>query len=83
MAGSKKIIGQKIKHLREKRGLSQQELADKLETDRQYISKIENGKINMSLDYLDKIIKALKCKPADFYPPLEGVSAFGGRGRKK
>ena len=37
-----------------------QELADLLQVDRQYIWKLENGKINMTLDYLDKIMQHLK-----------------------
>ena len=35
-----------------------------LGTDRQYVWNIENGKINLSLDYLDSIIIKLKCRPA-------------------
>lgn len=56
-----------IKHQRIKCNLTQNELATKLKTDRQYISKLENGKINMSLDYLDKVLKKLDVKPINFY----------------
>ncbi|MEI6022101.1 MAG: helix-turn-helix transcriptional regulator [Bacteroidota bacterium] len=34
-------------------------MADKLGVDRQYIWRIENGKINFTLDYLDKILNEL------------------------
>lgn len=44
-----------------------QQLADLLQIDRQYIWKVENGKVNMTLDYLDKIIKHLKAKREDFF----------------
>lgn len=57
---SKIIIGKIIKQQRLKSGLTLDELALKLKTDRQYIWKIENGKVNMSLNYLDKIITTLK-----------------------
>ena len=67
MKSSKKIIGDLINHHRTKNGLTLEELALKLNTDRHYIWKLENGKINMSLDYLDKVIKKLKCKPEDFH----------------
>lgn len=52
---------------RTKKGLTLEELATKLETDRHYIWKLENGKINMSVDYLDKIIFALKCSHEEFF----------------
>lgn len=44
-----------------------QELADLLQVDRQYVWKLENGKINMTLDYLDKIIQHLKSSKEDFF----------------
>jgi len=56
-----------IKRQRIKRDLTLQQLADMMETDRQYISKIENGKINMSLNYLDKILKQLKITTGEFF----------------
>lgn len=56
-----------LKQQRLKSGLTLNELAEKLGTDRQYIWNIENGKINFSIDYLDKIIKTLNCHPQDFF----------------
>ncbi|MBP7315911.1 MAG: helix-turn-helix transcriptional regulator [Chitinophagaceae bacterium] len=61
MKKSKNIIGRIIKRQRKRLGLTLQELANLLEVDRQYVWKLENGKINMSLDYLDKIIDKLEC----------------------
>lgn len=66
LKSSKKIIGELINHYRTKKGLTLEELATKMNTDRHYIWKIENGKVNMSMDYLDKIIKALKCTHDEF-----------------
>jgi transcriptional regulator with XRE-family HTH domain len=66
-SSSKKIIGQLIRKYRLSKQLSQQQLADLLETDRQYVWKIENGKINLTLEYLDKIISKLKCASEDFF----------------
>ena len=63
---SKVIIGQRIKFFREKNNLSQQGLADLIGGERQYVSKLEKGKKNMTLDNLDKIITALKCTQEDF-----------------
>ncbi len=47
-------IGDTIKGLREKKGYSQVELAGIMNVNRSTISKIENGKFNLSLDYLSK-----------------------------
>ena len=63
----KESIGWNIKHHRSKKQMTQKELADLLKVDRQYIWKIENGKINLTLDYLDKIITKLKCTYEDFF----------------
>lgn len=71
MKKSKNIIGRIIKYRRIKLGLTLQELADRLEVDRQYIWKLENGKINMSLNYLDKIIDKLECNHEDFFKETE------------
>ena len=67
MKKSKTIIGKTIKHYRKKKGLTLQELADKLGVDKQYVWKLENGKVNMSLDYLDKVIQELGCDHTDFF----------------
>ena len=63
---AKQIIGKKIKLLREKKNMTQQELADLIKTDRQYVWKLEQGKKNITLDYLDKIAKALNVSQDEF-----------------
>ena len=40
--------------MREKKGYSQDELAEAMNVNRSTISKIENGKFNLSVDYLSK-----------------------------
>ena len=45
-----KDIGKRIKQSRKEHGLSQADLADKMNVSTSYISDIENGKINFSLD---------------------------------
>lgn len=47
-------IGDAIRQMREKRGYSQDELAEIMEVNRSTISKIENGKFSFSIDYLSK-----------------------------
>lgn len=47
-------IGGVIKKIREKKGLSQDELSSLMDVSRSTISKIENGKFAISVDYLEK-----------------------------
>ena len=47
-------VGEAIRIIREKKGYSQDELAEIMNINRSTISKIENGKFNLSLDYLSK-----------------------------
>lgn len=68
---SKAIIGKLIKQQRLNKQMTQQELADLLNVDRQYVWNIENGKINLTLDYLDKIIAKLKCAHKEFLKTIE------------
>jgi transcriptional regulator with XRE-family HTH domain len=45
-------LGDKIRIVREKRGYSQEQLAEKMNVNRTTISKIENGKFGITVDYL-------------------------------
>ncbi len=51
--------GKMIRDIRKEEGLSQKALADKLGVSQQLISRIENGKENISLITLDNILRAL------------------------
>lgn len=45
-------LGDKIRHVREQRGYSQEQLAEMMNINRSTISKIENGKFSITVDYL-------------------------------
>lgn len=45
-------LGDKIRQVREQRGYSQEQLSDMMEVNRSTISKIENGKFSITVDYL-------------------------------
>lgn len=47
-------IGKHIRDFREKRGLSQDDLAEIMEVNRSTISKVETGKFAITIDYLIK-----------------------------
>lgn len=60
-------VGQRIKDLRTEIGISQEKLALKAELDRTYLAGVENGKRNLSLKSLEKIINALEISFHDFF----------------
>lgn len=55
----KEKFGFKIKQLREQKGFSIEYLANISNVDRTYISDIEKGKRNVSIEIMEKIILAL------------------------
>lgn len=52
-------LGQNLKNIRTKKGISQGDISRKLSMDRGYISSVENGKRNPTLSTLEKIAQAL------------------------
>lgn len=53
------VIGTHLRVLREKAGMSQQELADRAEISKMTIQRIENTKYSVTLDTLISIAEAL------------------------
>jgi transcriptional regulator with XRE-family HTH domain len=60
-------FGNKVKEIRLKIGISQEELSFRSELHRTYISSIELGKRNVSLVNIEKLAKALGCEISDFF----------------
>ncbi|MEO8252946.1 MAG: helix-turn-helix transcriptional regulator [Flavobacterium sp.] len=63
----KEKFGQKVKKLREEKGFSIEQLANISNVDRNYISDIEKGKRNVSIEIVEKIIIALDTDLATFF----------------
>lgn len=55
----KEKFGQRVKTLRKEKGMSQEELAEKSGLNRPYISAIEQGKRNVSLEVMEKLAEAM------------------------
>ena len=55
-------IGERIRELRNEAGLTVRGLADLSDVSYQNITKIENGKYNVSIDILSKVTDALNAK---------------------
>lgn len=59
MVDIKKKFGQKLREIRKQKKLSQEELSFRASLHRTYISDIERGSRNVSLENIEKIAKAL------------------------
>ena len=55
----KERIGRRIKELRIEKSISQEQLALKADLDRTYMTSVENGHRNISIQNIEKIITAL------------------------
>lgn len=60
-------VGQRIKELRNQIGISQEALANKAEIDRTYVTDVENGRRNISIENLEKLVNALEVQFKDFF----------------
>jgi transcriptional regulator with XRE-family HTH domain len=65
---TRKKLGQRIRRLRKKQSLSQEELGFKANLHRTYIGSIERGEQNVSVDNIHKLAKALKVSPKELMP---------------
>ena len=63
----KEKFGAKVKQLREERNFSIEHLADISNVDRNYISDIEKGKRNVSIEIIEKLSKGLKVKIQELF----------------
>lgn len=61
----KQIVGHNVRRIRHEVGLSQEELADRAKLHRTYISSIERGERNVSIENIFAIADALNVPPAD------------------
>ena len=52
-------LGDNLKRIRTEKGISQGEIARILETDKGFVSNIENGKTNPTLATISRLAKAL------------------------
>lgn len=56
----KKLLGQRIKELRTKKGLTQEQLTERLNVGQRTLSKIERGNAFVSAETLAKLLTALE-----------------------
>ena len=66
-------VGKAIVQLRKARGISQETFAFEAGIDRRYMSDIENGKRNISLDILERVCQQLGIKISEFFGVVEKI----------
>lgn len=67
---TRKAIGARIRFLREQNGLTQVPFANMVNVERAYLSKIESGERNPSIDMLERIAGGFDMSLSEF---LEGI----------
>ncbi len=64
---TRKQLGKKLRELRKKSNLSQEELGFRAGIHRTYIGAIERGEQNISVDNIHKLAKALKVSVSELF----------------
>lgn len=67
----KQKVGARIRELRKQLSLSQEALAYKAEVDKTYMTDVENGRRNVSLEILERIIGGLDVSYSEFFSSKE------------
>ncbi|MEG1835838.1 MAG: helix-turn-helix transcriptional regulator [Oscillospiraceae bacterium] len=67
-------LGNRIRELRTKTGLSQEKFALKIGMDRTYFASVELGKRNISIINLEKIANGFGVSLSDLFENVEGVN---------
>lgn len=71
MAKLSEYVGSKIRIFRKRRGFTQAQLSEIVQQPQSYLSDIERGEKNISLDTLERILEALKILPGDLFKSYE------------
>jgi len=85
--GDKIMFGASVKAWRKRRGYSQEVLAERADLHRTYISDVERGARNLSLDSMTRLARALEVSVAALFPANypngeTAVSWSSGRGQE-
>lgn len=67
MEDIKLAFGKRVKELRLQKGISQEKLANIAGLDRTYMTQVENGKRNLTIEKIRQICKGLNISLSDFF----------------
>ena len=67
-------IGNRIRALREGKGLSQKEIAEKLNISQSAYSRIETGETNGWVHLIEKLCRELEIKPEELFNGIESIN---------
>lgn len=67
----KQMIGARVKEIRTKRGITQDQLSERVEINPKYLSSIERGKENPTLNTLIKLSQSLEVKLDEIFSFVE------------
>jgi transcriptional regulator with XRE-family HTH domain len=76
-------VGVRISEIRGQAALTQQDLATRVQTSVQWISRVETGRENLTLTTLVKLANALEVNVIDFFTTPSKAPRKSGRGRPR
>jgi transcriptional regulator with XRE-family HTH domain len=65
-------FGHRVRELRDRAGLSQEELAERADLHWTYVSDVERGRRGPSLDVIGRVALGLRISPSELFAPLKG-----------
>ena len=70
-----KIIGRRIQEIRKQKGLTQEQLAERVNISPHYLSALERGVYNIKLDLLVDILNILNCSSDEVFQDVVDSSS--------
>jgi len=67
----KSRFGSRLRQLRDERGYSQEQLAERAGLHRNYVGGVERGERNVALENIVKLAKALAVKPSELFTDFQ------------
>lgn len=69
----REVVARNLRRLRNSKGLSQEELADRADINRNYVGMLEREEHAATVDMLEKLAEVLDVDPVEFFRPANGA----------